>query len=128
MYRSIDIGPDLHRNQFLYLRPGRFTHGTNFVLGEYGSNFIAAHPISTGSELNRGVKCRSGASSADNPSTRRFSADSLIQPIVIFSLQWSLGPHSSGEFKARTLIESARLSEANTKSSWRLAVVGVCCG
>ena len=47
-------------------------------------------------------------------------------PTLISTWQWSLGPHSSGEFSARTVIASTKLSEAKAKSSCRVAVAGVC--
>ena len=49
----------------------------------------------------------------------------LAYAISISSWQWSLGPHCSCEFNARTVMKSPRPSEAKTKSNWRVAVVGV---
>lgn len=45
--------------------------------------------------------------------------------ISISTRQWSLGPHSLGSFIALTLTRSAMALDANTKSSWRVADVGL---
>ena len=47
-----------------------------------------------------------------------------LHTTTISSLQWSLGPHSSTPFSARTCMESAMLLEANTKSSCPVAIAG----
>ena len=50
----------------------------------------------------------------------------LDQDTVIAMRQWSLGPHSSGPFRAATCTDSIMFLEANTKSSCRVAVAGFC--
>ena len=44
--------------------------------------------------------------------------------ISISTRQWSLGPQSPGSLRALTRTCSAKPAEANTKSSWRVAVAG----
>ena len=60
------------------------------------------------------------------PASRKPGRQFLPQPTTISTTQWSLGPQRSGSLRARTVTEDARLLDANTKSSWRVAVSGVC--
>ena len=66
---------------------------------------------------------RDGSAPAEHP----LAADR--QETSISTRQWSLGPHCSGSFRARTRTELDIHRDANTKSPWIVALAAsVCCG